>query len=42
MDVPEIDGVIYIPVVKPLKIGQFVSCQITEVKDYDLIAKCIY
>lgn len=41
MDVPEIDGVIYIPATEPLKIGQFVSCQITEVKDYDLIAKCI-
>lgn len=42
MDVPEIDGVIYIPATEPLKIGQFVSCQITAVKDYDLIAKCIY
>ena len=41
MDVPEIDGVIYIPATEPLKIGRFVSCQITEVKDYDLIAKCI-
>ena len=42
MDVPEIDGVIYIPVTEPLKIGQFVFCQITEVKDYDLIGKYIH
>ncbi len=41
MDTPEIDGVIYIPKTKELKIGQFVGCQIIEVKDYDLIGNIV-
>lgn len=41
MDVPEIDGVIYIENTKPLKSGDFVSCKITSVKNYDLVGKII-
>ena len=41
MDTPEIDGVVYIENTKPLKIGSFVKCKITEVRDYDLIGKII-
>ncbi len=37
MDTPEIDGVIYIKNTKNLKLGQFVLCKITDVKNYDLI-----
>lgn len=39
MDVPDMDGVCLIENTKPLKIGEFVTCQITEVSEYDLIAK---
>lgn len=41
MDTPEIDGVIYIPKTKELKVGQFVGCKITEVKNYDLIGNIV-
>ena len=41
MDVPEMDGVVYIENTKKenLKIGQFVNCEIIGVNNYDLIAK---
>lgn len=37
MDVPEIDGLIYIENNKKLKLKDWVKCQITQVKEYDLI-----
>ena len=39
MDVPEMDGVVYIENKSNNKdlINQFLKCQITEVRDYDLI-----
>ncbi len=39
MDTPEIDGVIYVENTKKIEIGNFISCQIIDVKDYDLIGK---
>lgn len=39
MDVPEIDGMIYIENTKELKFGQFIECEIVDVNNYDLIAK---
>ena len=39
MDVPEIDGVVYIESDEEIQIGSFVKCKITDVKEYDLIAK---
>lgn len=43
MDVAEIDGVIFIENTQKdhSRIGKFVNCQITKVKDYDLIGKLI-
>ena len=43
MDVPEMDGVVYIENKSNNKdlINQFLKCQITEVKDYDLIGTLI-
>lgn len=41
MDVPEIDGVVYIESDDEIQIGSFVKCTITDVKEYDLIAKKI-
>lgn len=41
MDVPEIDGVVYIESDEKIQIGSFVKCTITDVKEYDLIAKKI-
>lgn len=41
MDVPEIDGVVYIESDDEIQIGSFVRCTITDVKEYDLIAKKI-
>ena len=41
MDTPEIDGVIYIPNTKRLKTGEFVTCKITDIKEYDLIGELI-
>ena len=35
MDVPEIDGVVYIKNTKQLNLGDWVDCKIKEVKDYD-------
>ena len=41
MDVPEIDGKVYIPVdeneLKKIELNTFVNCKITEVEEYDLI-----
>ena len=39
MDIPDEDGVIFIKNTKKLEIGSFVDCVITDVRDYDLIAK---
>ena len=41
MDVPDMDGVIFIenPNKETEKIGKFVKCQITDISEYDLIAK---
>ncbi len=39
MDVPEEDGVVFIKNTKEHNIGEFIKCQITDIKDYDLIAK---
>ena len=39
MDVPEIDGVVYIKSDDEIQIGSFVKCKITNVKEYDLIAE---
>ena len=41
MDVPEIDGIIYIKEDKNLQIGDFIECKITDIKDYDLIADSV-
>ena len=41
MDVPEIDGVVYIESDDEIQIGSFVKCTITDVKEYDLIAEKI-
>ncbi len=41
MDTPEIDGVLYIQNTKKLEEGEFVLCEITDVKDYDLIGKIV-
>ena len=37
MDVPETDGVVYFTSSEPLENGQFVQCEITDVREYDLI-----
>ena len=42
MDVPEIDGVVYIKNTKQLNLGDWVDCKITEVKDYDLMGEINY
>ena len=42
MDVPEIDGVVYIKNTKQLNLGNWVDCKITEVKDYDLMGEITY
>lgn len=39
MDVPEIDGVVYIQSDDEIEIGSFVKCKITGVKEYDLIVE---
>ena len=41
MDVPEIDGTIYIKAKdrKLLKEGEFVNCTVIDIDDYDLICK---
>ena len=39
MDVPEIDGVVYLNTQKNLKIGEFIKGRIIDVSSYDLIAE---
>lgn len=41
MDVPEIDGVIYIKANEnqSLSIGSFVKCKVIDIEEYDLIAQ---
>lgn len=39
MDVPDIDGLIYIEMVDKSLEGKFIECEIIEANDYDLIAK---
>ena len=39
MDVPEEDGVIFIKNDNELNFGEFVKCEVIDVKDYDLIGK---
>lgn len=41
MDVPEIDGVVYIKEKEnePLQIGEFTTCKVIDVNDYDLICE---
>ena len=39
MDIPDEDGVIFIENSEEIKIGEFVNCIITDVKEYDLMAK---
>ena len=39
MDVPEEDGVVFVKKAKDISLGTFVNCQITEVRDYDLIGE---
>lgn len=41
MDVPEEDGVVFIKNDKEIKLGSFVKCKITNVRDYDLIGKIV-
>lgn len=41
MDVPDIDGLIYIEMVDEALEGKFVECEIIEANDYDLIAKLV-
>lgn len=41
MDTPEIDGVIYIKNTKKLQTGEFVTCKITDMKEYDLVGEII-
>ncbi len=41
MDVPDMDGVVFIKKDDRIKIGQFVNCKITDVREYDLIGKII-
>lgn len=41
MDTPEIDGVIYIKNTKKLQTGEFVTCKITDMKEYDLVGKIL-
>lgn len=41
MDVPEIDGLIYVKNMKQLKLGDWIECKVINVKDYDLIAEII-
>ena len=39
MEAPATDEVIYIKNTQELEIGQFTNCEITDVKEYDLIGK---
>lgn len=39
MDVPEIDGLVYVQNTKNLDLGEWVNCEIIDIKEYDLIGK---
>ena len=41
MDVPEIDGLIYIEMIEEALEGKFIKCKIIDTKDYDLIGRKI-
>ena len=41
MDTPEIDGVVYIKNTKRLQTGEFVTCKITDMKEYDLVGELV-
>lgn len=41
MDVPEIDGVVYVKKTSQILEGSFIKCKITDVNEYDLIAEII-
>jgi len=39
MDVPDMDGVIYVPKNKKINLNSFANCKIIDVNEYDLIGK---
>lgn len=39
MDVPEIDGIVYVKNDDNLNFGEFIKCKVTKVDEYDLVAK---
>ena len=41
MDIPNEDGVVYIPKTKEGLVGKFVNCKIIDVVDYDLVGEVI-
>ena len=41
MDIPNEDGVVFIPNDGKTEVGQFINCKITDVKEYDLIGEKI-
>ena len=41
MDVPEIDGLVYIKAKQKLNIGEFVKCKVVNIDDYDLICEIV-
>ena len=41
MDVPDIDGLVYVEMIDKALEGKFVRCKITDTNEYDLIAKII-
>ena len=41
MDIPNEDGVVFAKNTKPISEGTWVKCEITDIKDYDLIGKII-
>ncbi len=41
MDVPDMDGVVYIKNTKKVDVGNFINCKIIGRQEYDLIAKFI-
>ena len=39
MEVPDIDGLIYIPMIEKELRGTFIKCKITDIQGYDLIGE---
>ena len=39
MDVPEIDGLVYVKNDENLNLGEFINCKVIKVEEYDLVAK---